>query len=83
MKGAYFFVVFFLLFASAILFIPVPMFPGDTLLQMANLDRLEHAFILSALVNAFVYGLIAWSIFAFAMRRIENPRRSEPVKKHK
>jgi len=83
LKGAYFFIVFFLLFASAILFIPVPMFPGDTLLQMTNLGTLEHAFILSALVNALVYGLIAWAVFAFAMRRIENAPHKEPVKRHK
>jgi hypothetical protein len=83
LKGAYFFIVFFLLFALAILFIPAPMFPGDTLLRMTNLTTLEHAFILSALINALVYGLIAWAIFAFVMRRIENPSRREHVKRQK
>jgi hypothetical protein len=38
---------------------------------------------LSALINAVVYGLVAWAIFVLVMRRIENssaPR--QPVKKH-
>ena len=83
MKGAYFFIVFFLLFTSAIIFIPTPMFPGDNLLRAGNLATLEHASILSALINALVYGLIAWAIFAFAMRKIENPAPEQPAKKHK
>jgi hypothetical protein len=72
LKGAYFFVVFFLLFASAILFIPTPMFPGDILVRMADLAGLAYASVLSALINALVYGLVAWAIFVFVMRRIEN-----------
>lgn len=83
LKGAYFFIVFFLLFASAIIFIPTPMFPGDNLLRAANLATLQHASILGALINALVYGLIAWAIFAFAMRKIENPAPKEPEKKNK
>lgn len=83
MKGAYFFIVFFLLFTSAIIFIPTPMFPGDNLLRAANLATLEHASILSALINALVYGLTAWAIFVFAMKRIENTAPKEPSKKHK
>ena len=68
---------------SAILFIPTPMFPGTTLIGMADLTGLEYASVLSALINALAYGLVAWAIFVFVMRRIENssaPR--QPVKKH-
>ena len=49
LKGAYFFIVFFLLLASAIIFILTSMFPGDNLLRAANLATLEHASILKAL----------------------------------
>lgn len=70
MKGAYFFVIFFLLFVTAILLIPAPMFPGDNLLAMVNLATLEYGYILGALINALFYTLIAWTIFVLAMRRI-------------
>jgi hypothetical protein len=71
-KGAYFFTVFFLLFVSATLLIPTPMFPGDTFLAMVNLATLEYAYIIGALINALVYSLIAWAIFVLAMKRIGN-----------
>jgi hypothetical protein len=69
-KGAHFFIVFFLLFVSATLLIPTAMFPGDTLLAMVNLATLEYAFILGALINALVYSLVAWAILVLAMKRI-------------
>ena len=53
------------------------MFPGDVLIRMADLAGLEYASVLSALINALVYGLVAWAIFVFVMRRIENSSASE------
>jgi large-conductance mechanosensitive channel len=81
MKGAYFFVIFFLIFTSAIFFIPTPMFPGDTLLKMMNISTLEYASFLSALINGVVYGLIAWAIFVLAMRKTEKTVPKEPIKR--
>jgi Na+/proline symporter len=84
MKGAYFFIVFFLLFTSAVFLISTPMFPGNMLLSIANLHlTLEHAALLSALINGVTYGLIAWAIFAVAMRRMEGTASRSPVKKQK
>jgi len=83
-KGAYFFVIFFLLFVTAILLIPAPMFPGDNLLAMVNLATLEYGSILGALINALFYTLIAWAIFVLAMRRIGSASTVKPsVKKDK
>lgn len=59
------------------------MFPGDTLLGVTNLATLEHASFLSALINAVIYGLIAWAVFVFAMKRIESGASREPAKRHK
>lgn len=70
MKGALFFVVFFLLFATAVYFIPTPMFPGDVILNLANASTVPQATFLGALINGITYGLIAWAIFAVVMRKI-------------
>lgn len=70
LKGALFFVVFFLIFATAVYFIPTPMFPGDIILNLANASTLPQATFLSALINGITYGLIAWAVFAVAMRKI-------------
>ena len=83
MKGAYFFIAFFLLFTSAVFLIAKPMFPGDMLLSIANLATLEHAALLSALINGVTYGLIAWAIFVVAMRRMESTPSRDSVKKQK
>lgn len=71
LKGALFFVSFFLIFATAVFFIPTPMFPGDFILKMTNaqLTASQEA-LMSALINGICYGLIAWAFFAVAMRKI-------------
>ena len=84
MKGAYFFVIFFLILVTAILLIPGPMFPGDNLLAMANLATSELTSILGALINALLYSLIAWAVFVLAMRRIGSTSNvKQSVKKDK
>jgi hypothetical protein len=83
MKGAYFFIAFFLLFTSAVFLISTPMFPGNMLLSIANLATFEYAALLSALINGVTYGLIAWAIFALAMRRMEGTTSKSSVKKQK
>ena len=70
LKGALFFISFFLIFATAVYLIPTPMFPGDFIINLANASALPQATFLSALINGITYGLIAWAIFAAVMRRI-------------
>jgi hypothetical protein len=70
LKGALFFVSFFLLFATAVYFIPTPMFPGDLILNLVDASTLPQATLLSALINGITYGLVAWAIFAAVMRKI-------------
>lgn len=70
LKGAWFFVVFFFLFATAVYLIPTPMFPGYLVLSVLDAASMRYASFLSALINGITYGLIAWAVFAFAMRKI-------------
>jgi hypothetical protein len=82
LKGAYFFIVFFLIFTTAVLLIPTPMFPGDIILSLINAATSPQAAYLSALINGVTYGLIAWAVFAIAMRKIGAPE-PEPQNTHK
>lgn len=70
LKGALFFVSFFLIFASTVYLIPTPMFPGNVVLSLANASTLPQASFLMALINGITYGLISWAVFAVAMRKI-------------
>jgi uncharacterized oligopeptide transporter (OPT) family protein len=71
LKGALFFVSFFLLFTTAVYLIPTPMFPGDVILNLTNATlTVPQATFLSALINGITYGLIAWAVFVVAMRKI-------------
>lgn len=70
MKGALFFVSFFLIFATAVYLIPTPMFPGSVVLSLANASTIPEASFLMALVNGITYGVISWAVFVAAMRKI-------------
>ena len=82
MKGTLFFVVFFLIFTSAMFLIPTPMFPGDTLLALTDIVSSEYTAYLGALINGVIYGLIAWAIFMFAMKKIGSTASKNSVKEH-
>ena len=82
MKGAYIFVVFFLIFTSAMLLIPLPMFPGNAVLALANASVSEYSAFFSALINGIFYGFAAWAIFVVMMQRIENASSKNPRKNH-
>ena len=79
MKGALFFISFFLIFAIAVYIIPTPMFPGDFILNLANASALPQATFLSAVINGITYGLIAWAVFAAAMRRMGDSESRKPA----
>jgi len=82
MKGTLFFIVFFLIFASAMFFIPTPMFPGDTVLALTNIASSGYAAYFGALINGVVYGLVAWIIFMLTMKKIESTASKNSVRNH-
>lgn len=46
------------------------MFPSNVILNLANASAMPQTAFLSALLNGITYGLIAWAVFAIAMRKI-------------
>ena len=63
MKGAVILLVFFLLFTSASLLVPSPLFPGNAFCALIGENVSQYAGYLSALFNGIFYGGILWLIF--------------------
>jgi len=71
MRGAMILIVFFLLFASASLLIPSPMFPGNFFCTLIGETISGYAGYLSAIFNGVFYGIILWLIFIVISKRLE------------
>ena len=74
MRGALILIAFFLLFTSASLLIPTPMFPGNILCTLIGEVTSEYAKYLSAVLNGVFYGVILWLVFAAVSRRLEGEK---------
>jgi hypothetical protein len=71
MRGAPILIIFFVMFTSASLLIPSPMFPGNAFCLLIGGVTNQYAALLSALFNGAFYGVILWSVFAAISRRFE------------
>jgi len=71
MRCARILVVFFLLFTSASLLIPAPMFPGNVLCTAAGSAVANYAIYVGALLNGVFYGMVLWLVFNLISRRLE------------
>jgi hypothetical protein len=70
MKGAVILLTFFLLFASASLLIPSPMFPGNFFCALIGETISQYANYLSALFNGIFYGVILWLVFSMISKKL-------------
>jgi len=74
MRGAIILVVFFSIFVSASLLIPLPMFPGSVFCTLIGEAISEYSGYLSAVLNGVFYGVIFWLVFVVISRRLEAER---------
>lgn len=74
MRGALILIAFFLLFTSASLLIPTPMFPENFFCGLLEGVIGEHTEYLSAVFNGLFYGAILWLIFVVVSRRLEKEK---------
>ena len=72
MKATAIFVVFFLLFTSASIAVPIPLFPGNMIPTLFGIPPSEYIPYLEALTNGLTYGFISWIVFFLLARKIEN-----------
>ena len=69
MRGLAVFVVFFSIFLISSLAIPSPMFPGN--LVFLVLGATGEFWVVCALVNGFIYGLVVWAVYSVVLRWVD------------
>ncbi len=74
MRGTPILLAFFLLFTSASLLIPTPMFPGNILCTLMGEVTSEYSKYLGAIFNGVFYGAILWLVFVAVSRRLEGEK---------
>jgi hypothetical protein len=74
MRGAIILLSFLLLFMSASLLIPSPMFPGNFFCTLIGESISEYSRYLSAIFNGVFYGVILWLVFIVISRRLEKEK---------
>jgi hypothetical protein len=57
------FIIFFILFTSASIAVPVPLFPGNMIPSVLEIQTSEYTPYFVALTNGLTYGFITWIIF--------------------
>jgi hypothetical protein len=71
MKWASILIIFFLMFTTASLLAPFPMFPGNFLCFKIGPAVTEYTLYLSAAFNGLFYGALVWAVFAGISRKLE------------
>ena len=71
MRGAPILLIFFLMFTTASLLAPFPMFPGNFICYKLGPTINEYALYFSALMNGLLYGAVIWAVFAGISRKLE------------
>jgi hypothetical protein len=71
MRAAAIFIIFFILFTSASIAVPVPLFPGNMIPTYLAIQTSEYTPYLGALTNGLTYGFITWIIFYLVDKRME------------
>ncbi|HDQ06466.1 MAG TPA: hypothetical protein ENN36_07080 [Candidatus Bathyarchaeota archaeon] len=77
MRATAIFVAFFLLFTSASIAVPIPLFPGNVIPTLLRIPPSEYIPYLEALTNGVTYGLISWIIFLLLVKKIEQSLSTE------
>jgi len=71
MRATAIFVAFFLLFTSASIAVPIPLFPGNMITTLFGIPASEYMPYLEALTNGLTYGFITWIVFFLVDKKIE------------
>ena len=71
MRATAIFVAFFLLFTSASIAVPIPLFPGNMMSTLFGIPASEYMPYLEALTNGLTYGFITWIVFFLVDKKIE------------
>jgi hypothetical protein len=70
-RGTAVLMIFFLMFTTASILAPFPMFPGNFLCLTIGPAVQEYSLYLSAAFNGFFYGILVWLLFVGLSRKLE------------
>ena len=71
MRGTPILIIFFLMFTTASLLAPFPMFPGNFLCSTIGLTYGQYALYVGAAINGLFYGIVVWLVFAGLSKKLE------------
>jgi hypothetical protein len=71
MRGVPILIIFFLMFTTASLLAPFPMFPGNFLCLAIGPAMVAYALYVGAAFNGLFYGFLVWLMFAGISRKLE------------
>ena len=71
MRAITIFFAFFLIFTTASIAVPIPLFPGNMVSSLSLISTSDHMQYLEALTNGVTYGFIIWIIFFCVDKKIE------------
>jgi hypothetical protein len=71
MKASAIFFAFFLLFTSASIAVPIPLFPGNMVSTLFDFPVSEYIVYFEAVTNGMTYAFISWIVFSLLIRKLE------------
>ena len=71
MRGTPILLIFFLMFTTASVLAPFPMFPGNFICYKIGSAISEYTLYFSAAFNGLFYGALVWAVFAGISRKLE------------
>jgi len=71
MRATAIFAAFFIMFTSASIAVPIPLFPGNMISTLFGIPASEYMPYLEALTNGLTYGFITWIVFFLVDKKIE------------
>jgi len=72
MKASAIFFAFFLLFTSAAIALPIPLFPGNMVSTLVGFPASEYIVYSEALANGMTYAFVTWMVFSLLARKLDN-----------
>ena len=81
MKASAIFFAFFLLFTSASIAVPIPLFPGNMVSTLVEFPASEYIVYLEALTNGMTYAFVTWAVFFLLVRKLESSTSMESKKR--
>lgn len=81
MKASAIFFAFFLLFTSASIAVPIPLFPGNMVSTIVTIPASDYIVYLEALTNGVTYAFVTWLLFSVLARKLESSSSTETKKR--